>query len=400
MTSEDETAGVGRPTVSLRRIATDAGGSGPVTPGTTPERSAGTTPSARSGPPDPGGGSRAGEGSGEPEKLVPPVVPSPRPHPAKAAAGASRTTSASPGPGTTQPDSTQPDTAASGSAGTADGGTLWTGPIGNGLAQGAESAPTADAPVASEEPEDTGALLHGRDLRRLGGLGLVLVIVGALVGFGASFLWPAQYVGRATVLYVITQEDPTGFLREDRNLITQQLLMQSNAVTAPVAAQFGLTAEDLVDKMTVTLPEGSELITVDVRDPSQDLATRMAAAVSTQYLQISVATQPMADQARFLQDQLNTVTVQVDGLLTANTPAALAQLPAASQRQSQLSQQLDQLNLAQVARPTARLVVPAYPVGQVTPRPWFGAATGAVVGLVVAVITVAVVARRWHRSRA
>jgi capsular polysaccharide biosynthesis protein len=225
------------------------------------------------------------------------------------------------------------------------------------------------------------------------------VVVGALVGFGVSFLWPAQYVGRATVLYVITQEDPTGFLREDRNLTTQQLLMQSNAVTGPVAGQYGLTAEDLQEKMTVSLADGSELLTVDVRDPSQDLATRMAAAVTNQYLQVSAATQPMADQAKFLQDQLNTVTAQVNNLTTANTPASLAQLPSVAQRQTQLAQQLDQLNLAQVARPTARLVVPAFPAGQISPRPGFGAATGAVAGLAVAIVAIAVLARRWHRAR-
>ena len=275
-------------------------------------------------------------------------------------------------------------------------GTLLTGDPPTG--RGATGTGTASSAPRGSDP--TGPLLDGHDLRRLGVLGLVVVVIGALVGFGVSFLFPAQYVGRATVLYVITQEDPTGFLREDRNLTTQQLLMQSNAVTAPVAAQYGLTSVDLQEKMTVTLAEGSELITVDVRDPSQELATRIASDVTTQYLQISAATQPMADQAKFLQDQLNTVTNQVNALQTSNTPAALAQLPAAAQRQSQLAQQLDQLNLAQVARPTARLVVPAFPVGQVSPRPWFGAATGAVVGLVVALVTVAVVARRWHRSRA
>ncbi|MHC1559587.1 YveK family protein [Actinomycetospora sp. C-140] len=285
------------------------------------------------------------------------------------------------------------------------GGSLLTGsppgPAGSGApggSGGADGVGSRDGAAATRAGDAPDGVLRGRDVRRLGVIGLVIVVLGALVGFGASFLWPAQYLGRATVLYVISQDQPTGFLREDRNLTTQQLLMSSNAVTAPVAGQFGLTAEDLQRKMTVTLADGSELLTVDVRDPSQDLAVRIAAAVSTQYLQVSAASQPVADQARFLQDQLNVVAGQINALQTANTPASLAQLPAVSLRQSQLAQQLDQVNLVQIAQPTARLVVPAFPVGQVSPRPWFGAATGAVAGLIVAIVTVAVLARRRHRA--
>ena len=66
-------------------------------------------------------------------------------------------------------------------------------------------------------------------------------------------------------------------------------------------------------------------------------------------------------------------------------------------RAGSLSSQLDTLMLAQVAQPQAQIVVPAYAGGAVSPRPGFGAATGAVSGLLVALVTVAILARRWQR---
>jgi capsular polysaccharide biosynthesis protein len=224
------------------------------------------------------------------------------------------------------------------------------------------------------------------------------VLLGALAGFGSAFLWPAQYGGRASVLYIISQEQPTGFLREDRNLTTQALLVRSTAVLGPVGQQYGLSSEALADKVTVTVPDGSELIVVDVRDASPELAVRVADAVVRQYLQISSTAQPSADQMTYVRTELTKAQERVQQLRTEGTAPALAELPAAADRAGDLSAQLDVLMLAQVSRPQAQYVEPAHPIGQVSPRPGFGAATGAVVGLLVAIVVVALVARRWHRS--
>jgi hypothetical protein len=231
-------------------------------------------------------------------------------------------------------------------------------------------------------------------------VGAVIVVLGALVGFGASLLWPTQYAGRASVLYIISQEEPTGFLREDRNLTTQTMLAQSNAVLGPVAAQYGLTAPGLAQKVTVVVPDGSEILEFEVRDPSQDLAVRLADAVTKQYLQTSASSQPSSDQMRYLQGQLTAAQAEMQQLRVDGSAPALAQLPAVADRAGSLASQVDTLMLAQVAQPQAQIVVPAYAGGAVSPRPGFGAATGAVCGLLVALITVALLARRWARRGA
>src|ERR1700742_993456 len=53
---------------------------------------------------------------------------------------------------------------------------------------------------------------------------IILLAVGlALAG---ALMWPKTYAARAEVLFPITQEQPTGFLREDRSLTTQLVLLQ------------------------------------------------------------------------------------------------------------------------------------------------------------------------------
>ena len=56
--------------------------------------------------------------------------------------------------------------------------------------------------TASEPPAggSTPAGLDRRQVRRLVVTALVMVLLGAVAGFGASLLWPTEYAGRASVL--------------------------------------------------------------------------------------------------------------------------------------------------------------------------------------------------------
>ncbi|MCD2195149.1 hypothetical protein LQ327_17415 [Actinomycetospora endophytica] len=218
--------------------------------------------------------------------------------------------------------------------------------------------------------------------------------MGAVIGFGASLLWPTEYAGRASVLYLITDQQPTGFLDEDQNLITQAALAQSNAVLGPVATRNGLTTTELAQKLTVTVPFGSEILNFEVHDPSQELAVRLADSVSRQYLAVSESPKPSSDQIRYLQGQLTAAQNQIQQLRVDGSAAALAQLPSAADRAGSLGSQLDTLMLSQVAQPQAQIVVPAYPGGAVSPHPVLGTIIGAASGLVIALAAVTILARR------
>ncbi|MFN2495469.1 MAG: hypothetical protein ABR608_06130 [Pseudonocardiaceae bacterium] len=239
-------------------------------------------------------------------------------------------------------------------------------------------------------------------------LASTIIVLTAGVALAGALIWPKTYAARAEVLYPITQEQPTGFLREDRSMTTQLILMQGRPILGPIAAQQGRDVEDLQEDLTVTVLESSEIIQLEVRDRSAQRALQTAQAVLTGYLQFSQSGQPtlrerietelaatataLADAQKLLDDQ--------QALVTAGTAAAgtLVPLQRAVQtqelRQQHLQSQLDSINLAPVAQ---QLTAP-YSVGVVHPRPLAATVTGALVGLLLAACVVVVVARGWMRG--
>lgn len=234
-------------------------------------------------------------------------------------------------------------------------------------------------------------------------LASVIVVLSAGVALVGALIWPKTYAARAEVLFPITQEQPTGFLREDRSMTTQLLLIRGRAVLGPIAAQQQRSVEDLAGHVTVEVVETSEIIQLEVTDRSQDRAVQTAQAILDAYLGLSQSGQPALRQR--LETELvatGTALAEAQRKLTAQqgvvaagdaTAETLVPLQAAEQaqqsRQQQLQAQLDAINLA----PVGQLLTPPYPVGVVSPRPVFAAVTGALVGLLLAAVVVAVVAR-------
>ena len=73
--------------------------------------------------------------------------------------------------------------------------------------------------------------------------------------------------------YDITAEQPTAFLREDRTLTTQVVLLQSQAVLAPVANAFGMPLRDLeAEGHCAGRQHQRDAPGVEVRDESRDKA--------------------------------------------------------------------------------------------------------------------------------
>ena len=131
----------------------------------------------------------------------------------------------------------------------------------------------------------------------------MIVLLGAAAGFVASLQFPVQYAARAELVYLIGQEEPTGFLREDRNLTTQVILLRSRSVLEPVAATEGLTVKGLEDKFQVELVEGSEVIRLEVRDESREAGQAILTQIIDRYTTVSRDIAPedprlLADPAR------------------------------------------------------------------------------------------------------
>lgn len=226
-------------------------------------------------------------------------------------------------------------------------------------------------------------------------LAVLLVVAGAGAGFGIGTLLPERYAARADVLYLLTREQPTGFLREDRNLSTQLVLLTSRTVLGPVSAGSGVPVEDLAESLQASVLEESEVISIEFRDADPDRATRVLDAIVTQYLAVS-NNDERSDVRGYLETELATV---LDRIEAARTDSALgAELSPLVDREQQLRSRLDELNISDLAGPGARVLVPPYAdVDPVSPRPLVTAATGALTALLVAALGLLLVVRRRFR---
>lgn len=265
----------------------------------------------------------------------------------------------------------------------------------------AEAAATARAPAPPRS-------FTMRAVLNLLALAVTIILLAAGVALAGALMWPKTYAARAEVLYPITQEQPTGNLREDRSLTTQLVLLRGRAVLGPVAAQQGRSVEDLQQHVNVAVLDSSEIIQVEVTDRAPQRALQTAQAVVDGYLDLNGSGSPALRQ-RLEADLVSTNTALSDaqarlaaqqGLVAAGTatPETTAPLQSAVQAQQsraqQLQSQLDAVNLA----PVARLLTPPYAAGTVSPRPVFAAVAGGLVGLVLAAMVVAVLSRNWSRS--
>ncbi|MEV0703312.1 hypothetical protein AB0I53_36090 [Saccharopolyspora sp. NPDC050389] len=242
--------------------------------------------------------------------------------------------------------------------------------------------------------------------RRLLGVSLLIVLIGASTAFIGALVWPPVYAARAQILFEISEEKSTGFLREDRSLTTQLVLLRSRQVLGPVAAQERIPVEELEKTVTMSLLDSSEVLQVEARAGAPDVALRRTREIVDRYRDVA-RTNSESGVDGYVRGQLADVRAQlveasaqvsreraVPG--SPSLAAAEALVQGLQQRDQQLQSQLDQLSMAELARSEPKVVVPAYWVTDpVSPRPMFATAAGALTGLLVAAVTAVLLVRRW-----
>jgi len=231
--------------------------------------------------------------------------------------------------------------------------------------------------------------LTGAQGSRLGLYALVIIVLGAAAGLAVTLLLPTQYAARTLIEYNVSVENASDFLRTDRNLTSQTVLLTSRAVLGPVADANDVSADDLAKRVSATLLNAnsvnSEIIQVDVVNTDRATGVKLAGAIATQYLTVAKANSP----ANYIQTQLDDARRQLASATAAN-------LPTLQSRVATLQGQLDTEN---ITGNRASIVVPAYSVAAPAyPNPVLAAATGALCGIVVAGLVVIGLSRRWTRS--
>lgn len=259
-----------------------------------------------------------------------------------------------------------------------------------------ESGPTGSP---KEEPLRARRQLTGRQWARLASLAVVLVALGAAAGYLVTAAMPVQYAAHAQVVYALTREQPTGFLREDRNMSTQLVLLESRAVLDPVAAEWQTSVDELAAGLSAEVLAESEIIDVRFLDSDPERARDVLSWVVQEYLVVA-NTDARSDVLNYLNEELFTVLDRMEAVRSG--PASdQDQLPPLVEREQWLRTQLDELRMTDLVGPGAtELVQPYVDTRPASPRPVETTAGGAAAGLVLAVLAVAFVARRMTRPDA
>lgn len=239
----------------------------------------------------------------------------------------------------------------------------------------------------------------------LAALFVVVVSLGAGIGYAGSMLLATQYAARVEIQYKLSKSMPNELLREDRTLTTQKVLLHSMDVLLPVAQENQMAPEDLAKNISANVVANSEIIDVEMRAETRERAQKLLVSVIDRYL--VEANRDWQDPVRAyleaqitgLQDQLQEVQGEMQSDISPERADEL------SQRERVLNNLLDhsqeELSNAPetMSEPPARQLLAPYVVAeQVRPRPLINAAAGAAAAFVVAAFVVLVIARRRLRS--
>jgi uncharacterized protein involved in exopolysaccharide biosynthesis len=246
-----------------------------------------------------------------------------------------------------------------------------------------------------------------------------LLLLPPIIAGLLSSAQPPTYAAQVDVLY--RNSDTTGSTIE-RELATQQVLLQSRALIAEVAEAAGRTPEDLAEDISVEVVEGSNVLRLQVEDQNPERAQEIARSLVDQYIaarQEQVAGSATSAQERdLLQQQVDGLTTRLDAvntrvaeILEVQEPSTAAQTEQRSleaeaqtvrQRLVELQSQLINADIRAVREgvsPARILSAPSVLDEPVAPQPLRAAAGGLLVGLLLALALAALLRVRHERSR-
>ncbi|MFL1898933.1 Wzz/FepE/Etk N-terminal domain-containing protein [Streptomyces tauricus] len=246
----------------------------------------------------------------------------------------------------------------------------------------------------------------GRILRRRRRLLALLVVVGALVGYGTSVLFPPQYTASASVLL------PGQW--EERELLTQAEIATSSVVIDRVATALhwqGVSGGDLRDKVSAAAADGNIIKisgTADTPERAQRLADRsaqqfvtFAARIAGDSTDSDAATGPEA-----LREQVEETNRRITDLSKAADPGQTVESvqarTALANLRTALEEAMQKLDDADPATNKAGMVVmgpAARPTGEAPPTRVQLVVGGALLAFLLTVVAHLAAARMNRRLR-
>lgn len=245
---------------------------------------------------------------------------------------------------------------------------------------------------------------------RLVVLPVVIIVAAAAGALLINFVRPPVYGAEAQILYRVADDSGA---RAERELATQQVILRGRTVLQPVAAEVGMSVEELQDRVSVEVVGGSDVLRLTAGDPDAGVAVEVAQAIAENYVAAreEVAAANQDEAAALVEEQIAEVSEALAGVedeLAAAAGAPEEPMTAEEERladeaealQRRLETLQDRLASLQLAPPTqeaqVRILTPAYVLEEpLSPGPLQAGAAGMMVGVLVAAMLVAV---QLHRG--
>jgi uncharacterized protein involved in exopolysaccharide biosynthesis len=234
---------------------------------------------------------------------------------------------------------------------------------------------------------------------------VVVTLLGAAIGLGAGLYTGGKVVARSTVLVSPLDGNPyspQGSGDDLINLETEAQLVASDRVAAKVATAVGAAdSTGLLGGLKVTVPANTQIVSIEYTAGSRAEAQTRAQAFATSYLAFRAdrADSVVSAQAGRIQDEIDTLSAQIERLTVKRRAAGPGRRAVIQQQVNGATAQIVQLRTSLTDVQTGevdpgQVITPAHIVSRdpgLTRTLFTGA--GAVAGLVVAVLLVAVRSR-------
>jgi len=242
---------------------------------------------------------------------------------------------------------------------------------------------------------------HVAILRRQWRLAVVLMILGAAVGFGLSLRAETMYAAETRLLIEpTTTESSGGRVMDPTEVSTLAQLVESRAIADLVIEDLSLDVEpaDLLAAVDVATVEQTRVVVVSALWPDAEEAAAITDSFATQYIAyqaesagdvLAATTANLIEERTVVDEQLAEVEVQLDGASPEERPELQAQAQSLRVRSAELTTEISLTQLTDPGSGRAGGVVletAKVPNQPAEPKPVRAAMLGGVIGLILGAV--------------
>ena len=240
---------------------------------------------------------------------------------------------------------------------------------------------------------------HVAILRRQWRIAVVMMILGAAAGFGLSMRQETVYGAESRLLLEPTTTESTSGRMDPTEVSTLAQLVESARIADRVIEELNLdvSAENLLDSVTVTTVEQTRVVTINALRPTAQEAADVANSFASQYIDYQVdaaadvafeTTNLLIKERAAVGEELSQVRAEAEGATGTELDDLNARIDTLVARQAELITEIA-LTTGTEVRPRAAGVVlrdATVPKTPAEPKPPRAAMLGGVIGLILGAV--------------